>query len=102
MKFINYLKIRKMKTKVNVTAVVIMSAFLMTSCSENENQKTVKNLEKCLGTVKTIEDSNSVSQEEAIEMAQCMLPHLQKVKDKVDKMKREEAQQFLQELEAET
>lgn len=91
-----------MKTKLNVTAVAIMSVFLMTSCSENENQKTVKNLEKCLGAVKTIEDSNSISQEEAIEMAKCMLPHLQKVKDKVDKMKREEAQQFLQELETET
>ena len=82
--------------------MAVASAFVMISCGGNENQKTIKNLEKCLGTMKTIEDSNNISEEEAIDIANCMLPHLQAVKDKVDKMSREEAEKFLKELESET
>lgn len=91
-----------MKTKLNLTVMAVASAFVMISCGGNENQKTIKNLEKCLGTIKTIEDSNNISEEEAIDIANCMLPHLQAVKDKVDKMSREEAEKFLKELESET
>lgn len=82
--------------------MAVASAFVMISCGGNENQKTIKNLEKCLGTIKTIEDSSNISEEEAIDIANCMLPHLQAVKDKVDKMNREEAEKFLKELESET
>lgn len=89
-----------MRTKSILTAVA--SAFLMISCGGNENQKTIKNLEKCLGNIKTAEDSNHISQEEAISIAQCMLPHLQAVKNRVDKMNRDEAVKFLKELETET
>jgi hypothetical protein len=91
-----------MKTKLNLTVMAVASAFVMISCGGNENQKTIKNLEKCLGTMKTIEDSSNISEEEAIAIANCMLPHLQAVKDKVDKMSREEAEKFLKELEFET
>src|SRR5690554_65269 len=89
-----------MRTKSILMAVA--STFLIISCGGNENQKTIKNLEKCLGNIKTAEDSNHISQEEAISIAQCMLPHLQAVKDKVDKMSRDEAEKFLKELETET
>lgn len=89
-----------MRTKSILMAVA--STFLIISCGGNENQKTIKNLEKCLGNIKTAEDSSHISQEEAISIAQCMLPHLQAVKDKVDKMSRDEAEKFLKELETET
>lgn len=82
--------------------IVVASAFLIISCGGNENQKTIKNLEKCLGNIRTIEDANTISQEEAVSIAQCMLPHLQNVKNKVDKMSRDEAEKFLKELETET
>lgn len=91
---------KQMKTKLNLAAMAV--ALLMISCGGNENQKTIKNLEKCLGNIKTIEDSNSISEEEAIDIANCMLPHLQAVKDKIDKMSRDEAEKFLKELESET
>lgn len=90
------------KSNLKLLAIVIASAFLTVSCGETENRKTVKNLEKCFGNIKTIKDAEVLSQEEAIEIAQCMLPHLQSVKDKVDKMSREEAGIFLDQLEVET
>lgn len=90
------------KSNLKLLTIIVASAFLIISCGETENRKTVKNLEKCFGNIKTINDAEVLSQEEAIEIAQCMLPHLQSVKDKVDKMSREEAVIFLDQLEVET
>lgn len=61
---------------------------------------TIKELEKCLGETKTMSDANKLSKEQAVEMATCMMPHLTKMKEAVDKMEAKEKGEYKKEWEA--
>jgi hypothetical protein len=60
---------------------------------------TIKELEKCLGTVKSMSDAKDLSKEKAVEMANCMMPHLTKMKEAAEKMEAKEKEAYMKEWE---
>lgn len=90
------------KSNIKLLAITTILAFSITSCKESESTKIIKNLEKCLGNIKTEKDANKLSKTEAIEIAECMLPYLENTKDMVNKLEGDEKENFIKEVEAET
>ncbi len=74
--------------KFNLFGIAVITAVMcLTSCGKSS---VVKELENCLGNIKTNEDAKKLSKDEAIEIAQCMLPHLEKIKEEMMKLDREQ------------
>jgi hypothetical protein len=88
-----------MKTVVR-TLNTILTVFLVaviTSCGSG-GKKAIGGLEKCLGNMKTLEDGKNITKEQSIVIAKCMLPQLDELKAKVEKMSESERVSFQKEV----
>ena len=79
-----------MMKKLQLIGFALMAIMFLASCS-NESESLVRNLESCLGDVKTKEDLNKLDKSEAVELAKCMLPYLEEadLKDMSSEEKKE-------------
>ncbi len=75
---------------------VVTAVMCLTSCGKSN---VVKELENCLGDIKTNEEVRKLSKDEAIEIARCMLPHMEKIKEEMRKLDREQIKKKEKEFE---
>lgn len=67
---------KKVKQILSLIATAIIAFTLSVSCEDGNSNITVSKLEKCLGDVKTNSDFKNLSYEHTIEIAKCMLVHM--------------------------
>lgn len=65
-----------------IFGVILFASVILTSCSNGGSF--VTELEKCLGETKTLEQLKQLSKDEAVKMAQCMLPHIESFQSELD------------------
>jgi hypothetical protein len=81
-------------------AFAVIAIIALPSCS-SQSKSWVKNLENCLGTVKTEKDAQNLSNEQVVTMSKCLLEHLDDMRQKLAKMDEKEKEKIEKEFAAE-
>lgn len=77
--------------------LILISVIILSSCS-NPEQKWVKKFESCYGSIKTNEDAKNLSQDEALNIAQCLLNHCDELQSKIESMSEKKQEKFAEKL----
>lgn len=80
--------------------MVAMILFLGSCSQQSEPERIVQELENCLGEVKTQEDAQKMSKEEAVSLAECMLPRMKSFKEQFKSLSKDESKKLGAEMSA--